>query len=172
METVRAQTPIHEKRLMGLDGLKSVRIAKNHAQILALVDALGELVSLTDMQMEEIHQTVCDIALERQAAITADHPIVREFWETFDYLNAGSGDTQILNHSKNVQEIAVNLNHFIKVASHQKQQIPIVQDLKRHLKTSKSRKFKDIKTVKTAIQDQFGFQEGRTVKCWVFENAP
>lgn len=172
METVQAQTPVYEKRLMALDGLKSVRIAKNHAQILSLADALGELISLTEMQMEEIYQSVCDLALERQAAITADHPIVREFWETFDFLNAGSNDAQILNHSKNEKEIAVNLNHFVKVASFQKQQIPILPDLKRHLKTSKSRKFKDIKTVKTAIQDQFGFQEGRTVKCWVFENAP
>lgn len=169
METVRRQTAIHEKRLMALNGLKSVRIAKNHAQLLALADALAELVPLTDMQMEEIFHTVCDIAIERQEAITADHPIVREFWETFDFLNTGNDGAQILNHSKNDQEIAINLNHFVKVATLQKQQIPILPDLKRHLKTSKTRKFKDVKTVKTAIQDQFGFEHGRTVKCWVFE---
>ncbi|MBL4766409.1 MAG: toprim domain-containing protein [Rhodobacteraceae bacterium] len=171
METVKSRTRKYEQQLMKLDGLKSVRIAKNHGQLLALVDALGELVSLTDMQMEEIYQTVCDLALERQDTIIADHPIVREFWETYDFLNGGGEGSQVLNHSRNDREIAINLNHFVRIATYQKQQIPLLTDLKRHLKTSKSRKFKDIKTVKTALQDQYGFQDGRTVKCWVFEHG-
>lgn len=169
LEAVRTRTPEYERQFMKLPELKSVRIAKNHGQLMALVEALAEIIDLTENQVQEIYETVCAIAIERQEAIVADHPIVREFWETFDYLNEGKDGQDRLNHARDPGEIAVNLNHFVKVAALHKQQIPVLADLKRHLKTSKSRRFKAIKTVKTALQDDFGTMASASVKCWVFE---
>jgi hypothetical protein len=79
------------------------------------------------------------MALERQEAINDDHPMVREFWEAFDYLDGD--DHPKLNHSHDPALIAVNLNHFVQVAADRRQQIPLLRDLKAVLRNSKRRKF-------------------------------
>jgi hypothetical protein len=92
------------------------------------------------------------MAQARQQAINADHPMVQEFWEAFDYLDGD--DEPRLNHSRDEGLIAVNLNEFIQLAQEKKQQIPLLTDLKRVLKTSRTRKFVDIKTVNSAIRER------------------
>ncbi len=164
MATFRDRAPRYERELLKQDDLKSVRIAKNHAQLMALVDALSLVVPLSEEVVKETRDTLTQLAIERQRAINADHPIVAEFWETFDFLN---GDPPRLDHSHDEGLIAVNLNHFVQVATERKQQIPPLIDLKRHLKTSKARKYKDQRAVASAIFKN-DFSGGKTVKCWVF----
>ncbi|MDF1687290.1 MAG: toprim domain-containing protein [Parvibaculaceae bacterium] len=171
METVKRQTPFYEKELMVREGITSVRIAKNHAQILGLVDALADLVTLSREQRDAIYNTVCDIAVERQEAIVADHPMVAEFWEMYDFLNAGKSGAR-LNHSHDASTIAINFNHFGRLAQRENQQVPAISDLKRLLKASKTRKFKGIKTVRSQAIDEGGYVSGATLKCWIFECDP
>ena len=109
-------------------------------------------------------ETLRDAAIERQHAIGADHAIVADFWEMYDYLGA-----DVLNHSKNPDLIAINLNHFNKIAIANNQSPPTLTDLKRHLKSSRSRRFVEIKAVNSAIEQRNYVP--RTVTCWVFDKA-
>jgi len=166
--TILERSKHYQSEFAGLDGLSSVRLAKNHAVIMAAVDALAPLVNLTDDQHAAIFSQVCELAVQRQAAISADHPVVREFWETFEFLNEGPDGRPMLNHSGTPGVVAVNLNHFVQVANNRKQQIPPITDLKRHLKASRSRKFQGIKTVRSQLSDLLDKGEGWTCKCWCF----
>ncbi|MGD7786532.1 bifunctional DNA primase/helicase, partial [Escherichia coli] len=113
------------------------------------------------------------LSLERQQAISADHPLVQEFWDIFDFLD-GDDEPQ-LNHSRDEQLIAVNLNHFIQLATERRQQIPPISDLKRVLKTSRTHKFIEVRTVNSGINAEFNRRypaaprRPATVKCWVFQ---
>ena len=111
------------------------------------------------------------MAIERQSSISADHKIVQTFWERFDYLDEWNSAGSSLNHSRNPHEIAVNLNHFEERAREHRLDVPALADLKKYLRTSRSRKFIDLKPVNSAIwlRDQSDKARGRTVKCWVFQ---
>ncbi len=168
LDIVVQQTPVYERELQSLTGLKSLRIAKNHAQLLALLDALADLVHLSAEQHQAAQQLVREMAVERQQAIAADHPLVAEFWDAFDYLNGSDGAPQ-LNHSRDPGVIAVNLNHFAQVAADAKQQVPPLTDLKRLLRASKTRKFIDLRAVHSTLFMRAGDTSPKTVKCWVFK---
>ncbi|WP_256330148.1 toprim domain-containing protein [Variovorax sp. YR216] len=167
--------------LLAQDGIYKPRIAKNHAQLLAMASAMRRVVSLTDEQFDQVRNQVVAMARERQASINADHPLVHEFWEAFDYLD-GLGVTTLkgehferplLNHSRDEQQIAVNLNEFVEKASAHRQQVPLLGDLKKVLRTSKKRRFVDIKSVNSAIRVRSDDSQEvpKTVHCWVFERG-
>lgn len=168
-----------ELTLSALPEIKTDRIIKNHAQIISLVRCLPLVLDKIEPEyLEAAENEIVDMATDRQRAINADHEVVEKFWEIYDYLN-GSEDEPRLNHSRDKDSIAVNLNHFIQVASEKKQQIPMLEDLKRHLKTSRRRKFVAIKNVNSIIRDRHNRQLSpveevsqklsETIKCWVFK---
>lgn len=170
--------PFHEKRLLKVQGVRNLRIVKNHAMISALVDALSHVVHIGNAERDLTHSFIEDMAAERQEAINADHPSVQTFWDTYEFLN-GHDDAPRLNHArKDDRQIAINLNHFVAVASDFRQQVPDLGELKKLLKTSRTRKFIGIKPVNSAInaawnarRDKEGVAERpMTVKCWVFEH--
>lgn len=178
LQTVLEKTPDYERLLDANPALRQYRIIKNHAQLMALVDALGHVVQMHDDTRQRVHEEIVRMAEERQQAINQDHPTVQEFWEVYDYLEADD-DTgiSVLNHCRNDAEIAINLNHFIQVAGDRKQQLPDMAQLKKVLRTSKVRKFVDIKPVNSAIHDNYNRQRSintpakpSTVKCWVFQS--
>ena len=146
---------------------------------MAFVAALALVVPLSKEQQQAAGQLVLEMARERQRAINADHPLVQEFWESFDYLNwlpvtgtTGPKEGPHLNHSRDPALIAVNLNEFVERAAMHRQQVPVLSELKKVLRTSKTRRFVDVKTVNSAIRikkDDSDLDVGRTVHCWVFE---
>jgi hypothetical protein len=176
--TFEERVPVHEKALLKVAGVRNLRIVKNHAQLAALVDALVHVVPLGAAERAATHAFIEDMAGERQEAINADHQVVQEFWDIYDFLN-GDGEVQLLNHSRNNTEIAINLNHFVGVAADRRQQIPELRDLKKLLKTSRVRKYIDTKGVNSAINDRYNkakphpdsIDRAATVKCWVFQAA-
>src|SRR5690606_5993656 len=97
LELFRERVKVHEATLRGLQQIRVERIIKNHSQVMALVDALRLVVDLTDHQVATVHQTLMTMALERQAAINADHPLVAEFWEGLECLES-LGDGPVVNH--------------------------------------------------------------------------
>lgn len=168
LQLVREKTPYYESHLIGLPDLKSVRIAKNHAQIMSLIDALTLAIPLSESDAKSARTTLSKMAIARQKAISADHPVVQEFWEMFDYLN-GDEDKPKLNHSIKPDVIAINLNHFVQLAMDKRQQLPPLVELKRHLKSSKTRKYLGQRATKSAI-DFASDNEARVVRCWQFDN--
>lgn len=172
LDTVREKTVEWERKLLELPDIKSVRIAKNHAQLAALVHALALVVPLPPEAIDECETWIFALAMERQEAISADHPVVREFWDAFDYLD-GDDDDPMLNHARDQDLIAINLNEFVERAAERRQQIPNLSDLKRHLKSSKSRKFVDCNRVVTSAiryRDNAKSQP-KSVRCWVFKKG-
>ncbi|NWD70751.1 toprim domain-containing protein [Pseudomonas gingeri] len=168
LRLMEENTSRYEQELLAQPGIRTVRIAKNHAQLRSLVDALACVVPLGDERTALVHAEVNRMALERQQAINADHPTVREFWDLFDYLN-GLDEKGTLNHARKEGLIAVNLNEFVELAANKRQQVPALSDLKRLLKTSKSPKFLESnKTVNSARQID-AFSPSKTIRCWVFQ---
>ncbi|MEJ1390105.1 MAG: toprim domain-containing protein [Candidatus Sedimenticola sp. (ex Thyasira tokunagai)] len=167
LQIIKEKTAEYENTLMAFPDIKTVRIAKNHALLMALVDALATVIPLGEEITGETHDCIADMAIERQHAINSDHPIVVEFWEMFDFLD---GDNGRLDHSRDASVIAVNINEFVQRAAERKQQLPcLIQDLKKHLKTSKARKFIDVKSVNSAIDLDSVNNKAKTKKCWVFQ---
>lgn len=178
MKAIAEQTDGHIAFLLGQDGVHKPRIAKNHAQLLSCAHALRLVLKLTEEQFAQVRAQIVTMACERQQAINADHPLVQEFWEAFDYLDGlgtntvhGFDSRPVLNHSRDGELIAVNLNEFVERAAYHRQQIPVLAELKKVLRTSKTRRFVDIKSVNSAIKTRTdaGIESPKTVHCWVFE---
>ncbi len=191
LKILTERQPIYEQKLLENPEIKTVRIAKNHAQIMALVDALSTVISITKEQRAETLRELAQMAVDRQQAIGADHPMVAQFWETFYYLNDAAATVKTeaqrasfdesdfdfdneeekefaqeyipgLNHSKDPNLIAVNLNEFDEIRQKHNQQMILMSGLKKLLKASRSHKFKEVKVVNSAITQ-------KSKKCWVFE---
>lgn len=160
LDHVFSRTSHWEAEILKRPDIRSNRIAKNHAQLMTLVEALAELTNMPSDRLKETIDTLMMAAFHRQKAISADHPMIEEFWEAYDYLG-----NQKLNHSMEIEnQIALNLNHVQSVAHHQNQQLPPLSDLKKLLKQSRTRRFREIKAVRSSNK-AFG---GKTVKCWIF----
>ncbi|KHL68899.1 hypothetical protein SF06_22350 [Pseudomonas flexibilis] len=174
LELFRERVKVHETTLRGLQQIRVERIIKNHAQMMALVDALRLIVPLTDHQLASVQQTLMGMALERQAAINADHPQVAEFWEVYEYLES-LGDGPMVNHSKKDELIAINLNEFCERAAEHRQKLADVNTLRDLLRESRRHKLIEAnKSVDSAVRAHWNLknplnQRCTTVKCWVFK---
>ncbi len=162
------QAKHYEDYLQSLDGVRMYRIAKNHGQLLALVECLGPmgLKLFPEEVITEARGFVTQMAQQRQNAINTDHPYVVEFWEAYDYIE-GTGDKPKLNHyGPDSQLIAVNLKEFERWCGEFKLRTPEMRLIKPYLRSSKSRPFVDAnKAVRSQVHDNH-----KTMKCWVFEN--
>jgi hypothetical protein len=174
----------YEERIKA--GARNQRVQKNYAQLMVFIDALALVCPITASQQAEAKALLVDLAKERELSLAKDHPVVESFWEAFEFLDgtgeddngAQEGESR-LNHSRDPDYIAVNLNHFVQVAADKRQQIPPLHDLKRLLKTSRRPKFIDVCATNSAINgrwnarldphDPSSIKRPSTVKCWVFE---
>jgi hypothetical protein len=155
----------YETMLKAHPALKSVRICKNHAQLMACVEALVHVTPITPAQKQAALNTLIDMAAARQQAINADHPLVTNFWEMFDHLN-DTGGVEKLNHSRKDDLIAVSLPELYERATQHGTRLPDYADMKRLLPESRERKFVGYHTVNSAVAISEG--NGKSVKCWVF----
>ncbi len=175
LETFRQQVKVHEAALRELKDIRIERIIKNHAQLLALLDALRGVVTMTDRQHAAAQRELIAMALARQSAVNSDPTEVAEFWEVFDYLQ-GLNDEPVVDHSKKPEVIAINLNEFCERAAEHKQKLADIGTLRNLLPNSRSRKFiEKNRAVDSAVRDAFNRRNpmsGRcpTVKCWMFQN--
>ncbi|WP_247882198.1 toprim domain-containing protein [Azospirillum sp. TSH100] len=159
MRTVAEKTPDYEAELGKHPEIRSNRIAKNHGQLMALVDALADLTGMEHDWRDKTLALLVESAVERQQAIASDHPIVDEFWDAVEFMGLAA-----LDHARSKDGIiALNLNQVMAQAQKAGQAMPTLLELKRHLKDARSRPFIEIKTVRSELP---GFE---TVKCWIFK---
>ncbi|MNC48401.1 hypothetical protein D3C75_975140 [compost metagenome] len=116
------------------------------------------------------------MAIERQASISSDHPVVAEFWEVYEYLEGLDADGPVVNHSKKDNTIAINLNDFVKCAAEHRQKVADISELRDRLKDSRSRKLLDTnKATDSAVRAYQAKHSNAVVtkqpivKCWVFQ---
>ncbi|MCL1552932.1 toprim domain-containing protein [Xanthomonas nasturtii] len=161
---------VFEAKLRAQQDLRLERVIKNHAQMLALFDCLRLVVALPDDMVEQTRLALLDMALERQKAISADHAMVNEFWEVYEYLEATGHGKAVVNHSRDAQRIAINLNHFAARASQFSQTVPDLKVLRALLGDSRRHKFMGANVaVNSAVLKDDLTGVGTTVKCWVFQ---
>ncbi|MFS8419587.1 toprim domain-containing protein [Xanthomonas campestris pv. campestris] len=161
---------VFEAKLRAQQDLRLERVIKNHAQMLALFDCLRLVVALPDDMVEQTRLALLDMALERQKAISADHAMVNEFWEVYEYLEATGHGKAVVNHSRDAQRIAINLNHFAARASQFSQPVPDLKVLRALLGDSRRHKFMGANVaVNSAVLKDDLTGVGTTVKCWVFQ---
>ncbi|NMX74626.1 toprim domain-containing protein [Pseudomonas sp. WS 5532] len=167
---------VHEQQLRKLKDIRVERIIKNHSQIMALVDCLCLICPLNENQRVTTHQALTIMALERQSAISADHPLVAEFWEVYEYLES-LGEGPQVNHSSDPKLIAINLNEFAELASIHRQNLADLKTLRSLLTESRSRKLMETnKATYSAVRASQSvgnalFNKPLTVRCWVFQSA-
>jgi len=168
--------PLYQEKLAAHPEVKHQRLVKNHAQIMALVDCLPSVMPLPMAYRDAAQAQLVRMAVERQQAIGADHPLVQEFWELYDHIESAEDDHAVLNHARSDGVIAISLRHFEQVANDRRLNLPPLTELKRVLKTSRARKFLDLRVVNSAINARFNAEHTHapkrpdTVKCWVFED--
>lgn len=170
MAKVDEMSNYYERQLLQNTEIRTVRIAKCHGQLMALADALQMVIRLSDEQQKALKQQILEMATEREQAIDADHPIVADFWDMYDYLN-GDDEKPLLNHARSPQEIAVNLNHFIQVAVDHRQQVPPLRELKGLLKSSKRHRYLGQRVVNSQIKSRDLMATSTSERCWVFERG-
>lgn len=158
LETIFERTPAYEARLRQEPEIRLVRIAKNHAQLMAMVDALAIVAPLKDAWRKDAMETLRLAAIERQRSLAKDHKLVEEFWEAVEFIGL-----EDLDHASDPSRIAINLNHFQQAAARANQKIPDLLALKDVLRTSTSRPFIGLMVVNSKHPD---FK--KSVKCWVF----
>lgn len=174
LEVFRKQVKEHEITLRAIREIRIERIIKNHAQLLALLDALRLILPITDEQHRATQQELIAMAVERQSAMNSDPEEVRTFWDVYDYLES-LGDSAVVNHSKKPDVIAINLNEFAERAAEHKQKLADVATLRGLLKNSRSRPCIDInRAVDSAVRTAYNARNPLTprcptVKCWMFK---
>ena len=167
---------VHEERLRKLKEIRVERIIKNHSQMLALLDCLRLVCPLDENQLATTQQQLVTMALERQSAISADHPLVAEFWEVYDYLES-LGEGPQVNHSTDPKLIAINLNEFAEKASEHRQNLADLKTLRALLVDCRSRKLVETnKPTYSAVRAAQAaanplFDKPKTVRCWIFQSA-
>jgi hypothetical protein len=174
----------YEKRLAET-GVKNRRLQKNYGQVMCMIDALALVAPVPRNVIDEAIATLAVMAREREHDLGRDNNVVERFWEAYEYMNGMGAGTEEdnalglsarLNHSRDNELIAINLNHFAQVASDMRQPIPDLTDLKKYLSTSKRYKFiESNRTVSSAInarlntQSDGNFMRPATIRCWVFK---
>lgn len=126
--------------------LKNERVIKNHAQIAAAGEALGVLFPrMTKERVAALASYLLERAVQREALLAGDHPIVEDFWESFHYLNSDSRTRKQgwLNHSKDETKIILHLKEFAAACKDGGLSVPDIPLLKRHLVTSRRHAFVD-----------------------------
>lgn len=163
----------HRKRLTA-HGINSLRVIDCHAQVMAAVEALTALFHNFPAQALAgalTHLVGC--AEHRESRLSADHPVLEQFWDTYHYINNQviqisdeQGDRevpqQVLNHSLDKSLIAINLNDFIERCRSRGQESIPINDLKQLLPSSHRHAYVANKVIRSRIT-------GKGIRCWIFK---
>lgn len=158
--------PRYVDELQRATGVNNVRLLRNHAQLAAGLTAMRCILPMSEGLHRAGLEFIADMTKQRQLVTSSEHPVVEKFWAIFDYLTEiEADDTQrpLNNSRKPESEIAVNLPQFFERCRAHGQNPPSEDDLRRHLKASKSRKFQCQKSVNSP--------SGKFFHCWVFQRA-
>lgn len=164
LERYRERFAVHYEAMLAQRGIRNDRLAKNHAQLAAMFDAMQLVVTnIPPAVAAATHDFFRDMLAERQRLVEHDHPHVELFWERFDYIQSIEPEhpDRPIDHSRTADVIAVNLVQFEQKCGDLRLSLPCpMNELKRLLKTSRARKFEGNKAVNS--------RTGKTVNCWVF----
>lgn len=162
----------HHDNTMGkrVEGLSNARPIKCHSQLAAALEALPRLFpncrrEWIDQALEEVDR----MALDRQNSAGGDHPLVADFWDKVDFL---IGREKLCDHAEGLSlnrhrdaenRIAINLPDFEARCRHAGIMPPPMDQLKKLLRASKSRRWLATKAVNPPGDNT------KVQQCWIFE---
>lgn len=165
---------VHERRLLDNPEVQTARLAFNHAQLAAALDCLAKAMmvdgkpTIMPAQITEGHKLIEQMCLEQHGALGADHAVVQQFWESFDFLDAKLCEGKLpieaagLNRHRKDNMIAIRMAEIETQFNAHRLSIPggSMLDLKKHLPSSKRRKYLG--------QGIVNGKDGKTAHCWIF----
>ena len=146
--------------IMSKDGMKTTRLANNHAVLLAMFECLAKLFKIKKEIVDETREFIYKIARDRENDLNSDPVELDEFWYLYEHMTASGAR---LNHSNNEAEIAINLNEFVEIANRRFSKVADISVLRELLPTSKRHKFVANKVVRSKIENN------KSVRCYVFK---
>lgn len=164
------------------DDISHIRITKCHAQIAAMTEAIAKHVLNDYIDLEELCDAQAELkvmARKRIEDLQADHMLVNQFWDVYEYINSMQNSNFKLNHyQSNHAQIAININEVYKLAARHFQALPDVNTMRDLLKTSRRYKFIEMNKqvastnapVNESDQIKISTKLKRNVKCWIFDN--
>ncbi len=173
LNKVHAMFETYQARIMQLDGVHTTRIGLTHGLMLALLDALTLLMPIPAHIKKMTEDYICKIAVERDVELKQDHPILEQFWEVYEYLNA---EGFAVNHSRNDEYISINLNQFYCLAAEMRQQLDDIKTVKKMLpQTSRYKYLEHNKVVNSKYNDDEYKSKGTkgfgAMRCYVFHKG-
>lgn len=149
-------------------GIQSSRIVHNHAQLMALFDAMCQHIVEVPVQMQKhVHAELLVMAQTRDKVLKSDSIIVQNFWNTIeemeDAVKAPTHKESVLNHSAKPELFAINFAHLYRVAADYRYSLPEMNELQNALRHSLHYRFVE---ANKAIQSKIS---GSTKRCWIFE---
>lgn len=166
-------------------GITHTRITACHSQVSAMIDALQAHIFTDVIDLEEIcnaQKMLEQMAIKRIDDLAADHKLVVQFWEAFEYMNEVQSINFKLNHydSKH-QFVAINLHEIYKAAARHFQALPDINEMRDLLKNSRRYKFvemnKQVRSKSYPVNETNNIGadsdtpvKDRNVKCWIFTN--
>ncbi|EIW7885101.1 toprim domain-containing protein [Salmonella enterica] len=158
--------------------VKHIRIAKNHAQMIALAGLLPMVIDVPEERIARTCDRLAEMAAERVRLLKDDAPIVADFWDKFDYLDSlekFGANHYGQNNDKGL--IAVSFPHMESVAARHNVRLNITRELIDAVRAGKVRKCTSdkITPVRSAIskaensgRGDVQSKEPAVVKCWIF----
>lgn len=175
---------VHYKFMGEAQNIRNYRVRKCHAQLLALLDALGTMLPIRQDDIDSAQVAINRMAKAKEQSLSKDHPILEEFWGVFEYLQ--STEEFAVDHSADPDLLAINLNDFENKASLARQRIPPISEIRRLLPTGRTHKLQDIpkatnpRTVTSVLRRKHNqnlhlipvenrVELSESLKCWIFE---
>jgi len=166
MKVWRENYARYHEQLHATTGVGNLRLLRNHAQLAAALTAMRCILPMTEGQHRQGLAFIAEMTKQRQLVASSEHPVVEKFWSIFDYLVEIEPDTveRPINNSRKPDEtIAVSLPQFFERCRAHGQTPPSEDELRRHLKASKTRKF--------VAQKPVNSPSGKHFHCWVFQRS-
>ena len=159
--------------------IKSSRVIHNHAQMLALFDALcihvlketdskGNSTSLIPTEIQKkVRSELIRMAQNRDKVLKSDPVIVQNFWNTVEEMEDSikKPDTKdtVVNHHSKPHLFAINFAQLYQVAADYRYQLPNLDELQHALRHSMHYKFVEANKAITSKIDS------KSKRCWIFE---
>ncbi|HBA6905105.1 TPA: bifunctional DNA primase/helicase, partial [Escherichia coli] len=175
MEMFLALSEPETTRLCGCENIRHPRIAKNHAQLIALVRALKCVIDIPDEWLDATCRELEKMAAAQAEAVADDLPEVIAFWEAFDYLDATT-KYGVNHYGKEYRKgFAVSIPQLKQAAAIHRVEIRTDPEMLELLRSGRSRPLVEYKTVRSEVSRQANVGRGAaeskepdTLKCWIF----
>lgn len=154
--------------IMKLPNMKTERIGLTHGLLMSCLQALCEILPITDNIKAKAETYIHELAIEREQDLVSDHPAMDQFWDVYEYFESLTDNKELvanqfkLNHSSDENEIAINLNEFYAVARENNQSLEDIKLIKKMVQKSVRYPFVEAKTIRSNVNK-------KTLRCYVFK---